>query len=215
MRVALFPLSTVLFPQGVLPLRVFEARYLDMVRDCMRADAPFGVCLITDRRASEVSRTTALADVGCLARIDAWDMKQLGMLHIRAIGQDRFRLLATEVQADGLVMGEIESIEPDDDAPVPLEHRACVDLLSRILDDLRSQLEERRLAEEGTEANEVLSQMPFAQPYDFDSSAWVSNRLCEVLPVPLKAKQKLMELRDAPTRLQIVHTYLKQHAVLA
>jgi hypothetical protein len=215
MRVALFPLSTVLFPQGVLPLRVFEARYLDMVRDCMREGTLFGVCMITDARTSEVSRTTALAEVGCLARIDAWDMKQLGLLHIRAVGQDRFRLLRTQTQADGLVLGDVELIDPDDDAPVPPEHRPCVDLLSRIMDDLRIQFEERRIAEDAPDQDAALAQPPFAEPFHMDSSAWVSNRLCEVLPVPLKAKQRLMELTDAPTRLQIVHTYLKQHSVLA
>jgi Lon protease-like protein len=214
MRVALFPLSTVLFPQGVLPLRIFEARYLDMVRDCMRDGTVFGVCLITDPRASEVSRTTALAEVGCLARIDAWDMKQLGLLHIRAIGQDRFRLRGTEVQSDGLVLGDVELVDPDDDAPVPAEHRPCVDLLARIVDDLRAQIEERRLADDGPGEDEVLGRLPFAEPFHMESSAWVSNRLCEVLPVPLKAKQRLMELTDGPTRLEIVHAYLKQHSVL-
>jgi Lon protease-like protein len=215
MRIALFPLSTVLFPRGVLALRVFEPRYLDMVRDCMRDGTLFGVSLITDPRASDVSRTTALADVGCLAKIDAWDMKQLGLLHIRAIGQDRFRLLETEVQTDGLVVGDIALVDPDDDAPVGPEHRACVDLLMRILDDLRAQYETRRRGEDAQGTDDVLTQLPFAEPFHMDSSAWVSNRLCEVLPVPLKAKQKLMELTDAPTRLQIVHTYLKQHSVLA
>jgi hypothetical protein len=215
MRVALFPLSTVLFPQGVLPLRVFEARYLDMVRDCMREGTLFGVCLITDSRASDVSRTTALAEVGCLARIDAWDMKQLGLLRIRAVGQDRFRLLGTETRADGLVIGDVELIDPDDDAPVPPEHRPCVELLSRILDDLRAQFDERRISEDAPDQDDALAQFPFAEPFHMESSAWVSNRLCEVLPVPLKAKQRLMELTDAPTRLQIVHTYLKQHAVVA
>lgn len=214
MRLALFPLSTVLFPQGVLALRVFEPRYLDMVRDCMREGTVFGVSLITDPRASDTSRTTALAEVGCLARIEAWDMKQLGVLHIRTIGQERFRLLSTETQADGLVVGEASLIDPDDDAPVAAEHRSCVDLLARILEDLRSQFEEKRAGEGSPDANQVLAQLPFAEPYHMDSSAWVSNRLCEVLPVPLKAKQKLMELTDAPTRLTIVHTYLKQHAVL-
>lgn len=215
MRVALFPLSTVLFPQGVLPLRIFEARYLDMVRDCMRDGTLFGVCLITDPRASEASRTTALAEVGCLARIDAWDMKQLGLLHIRAVGQDRFRLLRTEVQSDGLVLGDVQLVDPDDDVPVPAEHRPCVDLLARIVEDLRVQLEERRMAEGGPGESDVLGRLPFAEPFHMDSSAWVSNRLCEVLPVPLKAKQRLMELTDAPTRLEIVHAYLKQHSVLA
>jgi Lon protease-like protein len=215
MQLPLFPLSTVLFPGGVLPLRVFEARYLDMVRDCMREGTLFGVCLITDSRASDVSRTTALAEVGCLARIDAWDMKQLGLLHIRAVGQDRFRLLGKETQADGLVVGDVELIDPDDDAPVPPEHKPCVELLSRILDDLRAQFDERRIAEDAPDQDDALARFPFAEPFHMESSAWVSNRLCEVLPVPMKAKQRLMELTDAPTRLQIVHTYLKQHAVLA
>jgi uncharacterized protein len=215
MRVALFPLSAVLFPQGVLPLRVFETRYLDMVRDCMREGTLFGVSLITDPRASEVTRTTALAEVGCLARIDAWDMQQLGVLHIRAIGQDRFRLLRSETQSDGLLLGDVQLIDPDDDAPVPSEMRPCADLLSRILEDLRGQLERRERSGEAAGESDVLSQLPFAEPFHMDSSAWVSNRLCEVLPVPLKAKQKLMELTDAPTRLQIVHTYLKQHSVLS
>ena len=141
-------------------------------------------------------------------------MKQLGLLHIRAAGQQRFRLLQKESQADGLMLGEVELIDPDDDAPVPPEHRPCVDLLARILDDLRAQFAERQASDDAPEGNDVLSQLPFAEPCHMDSSAWVSNRLCEVLPVPLKAKQKLMELTDAPTRLQIVHTYLKQHSVL-
>lgn len=142
-------------------------------------------------------------------------MKQLGLLHIRAVGQDRFRLLTTQAQADGLLLGDVELVDPDDDAPVPPEHRPCADLLSRILDDVRAQQEERALAEDAGERNDVLARLPFAEPFHIESSAWVSNRLCEVLPVPLKAKQRLMELTDAPTRLQIVHTYLKQHSVLS
>jgi Lon protease-like protein len=142
-------------------------------------------------------------------------MKQLGLLHIRAVGQDRFRLLRTETQADGLVRGDVELIDPDDDAPVAPEHRPCVDLLTRILDDLRAQFEQRRGAEDAPDQDDALARLPFTEPFHMDSSAWVSNRLCEVLPVPMKAKQRLMELTDAPTRLQIVHAYLKQHSVLA
>jgi Lon protease-like protein len=97
---------------------------------------------------------------------------------------------------------------------VPPEHRPCVDLLSRILDDLRGQQEERSRSGDAQDLSDALSRLPFAEPFHLESSAWVSNRLCEVLPVPLKAKQRLMELTDAPTRLQIVHTYLKQHSVL-
>lgn len=213
-RVALFPLATVLFPQGVLPLRVFEARYMDMVRDCMRDGTSFGVCLITDSKGSSTDTVPVTADVGCLTRITAWDMQQLGLLQIRTVGGERFRLLASESQPNGLLIGEIDLIGADEDQPVPLEHRPCVDLLTRIIEDASAQMAEKRRTGEAPDDNPVLTQLPFEEPYRMESSAWVSNRLCEVLPVPLKAKQKLMELTDAATRLEIVHTYLKQHAVL-
>ena len=213
-RVALFPLSVVLFPQGVLPLRVFEARYMDMVRDCMRDETSFGVCLVSDGKGASANGAPATADVGCLARITAWDMQQLGLLQIRTVGGDRFRLLASESQPNGLMMGEIDLIEADEDQRVPDEHRPCVELLTRIIEDMSAQLAEKRRTGEATEGSPVLAQLPFEEPFQMDSSAWVSNRLCEVLPVPLKAKQKLMELTDAATRLEIVHTYLKQHSVL-
>ena len=112
------------------------------------------------------------------------------------------------------MMGEIDLIEADDDQRVPDEHRPCVELLTRIIEDMSAQLAERRRTGEVTEGSPVLAQVPFEEPFQMESSAWVSNRLCEVLPVPLKAKQKLMELTDAATRLEIVHTYLKQHSVL-
>jgi len=212
-RVALFPLSTVLFPQGVLPLRVFEARYMDMVRDCMRNETSFGVCMVGNGKSTGSNGATP-ADVGCLARITEWDMQQLGLLQIRTIGGDRFQLLSSATQANGLIVGEIDLIEADDDQPIPAEHRPCVDLLTRIIEDMSAQLAEKRRTGEADVASPVGEQLPFERPFQMESSAWVSNRLCEVLPVPLKAKQKLMELTDAATRLEIVHTYLKQHSVL-
>ena len=213
-RVALFPLSVVLFPQGVLPLRVFEARYMDMVRDCMRDETSFGVCLVAESKGAGSNGSPATADVGCLARITAWDMQQLGLLQIRTVGGYRFRLRASESQPNGLMVGEIDLIEADEDQRVPDEHRPCVELLARIIEDMKAQLAEKRRTGEATDGSPVLAQLPFEEPFDMESSAWVSNRLCEVLPVPLKAKQKLMELTDAATRLEIVHTYLKQHSVL-
>ena len=146
-RVALFPLSTVLFPQGVLPLRVFEARYMDMVRDCMRDGTSFGVCLVTNSKAS-ADAAPATVEVGCLANIVAWDMQQLGLLQIRTIGGERFRLLASEPQPNGLLIGEIDLIEPDDDQPVPAEHRPCVELLTRIIDDMSAQAAEKKRTDE-------------------------------------------------------------------
>jgi len=207
---ALFPLNAVLFPDGVLPLRIFEARYMDMVRDCMRRDVPFGVCLITS--GSEVGGTARTQSVGCIARIVAWDMEQLGLLHIRTIGGQRFRVLESQVQPDQLQRGAVELIEPDEDSPIDPEHRACAALLTRVIDDVRAQHAERRRT--GQAEGDVMGRLPFEEPFQLDSSVWVGNRLCEVLPVPMKAKQKLMELEDAHTRLEIITQYLRQHAVL-
>lgn len=211
MEIPLFPLSTVLFPGGVLPLRIFEARYMDMARDCLRDDQPFGVCLITDPKANEASRNAATASTGCTASITAWDMKQLGLLHVRAVGRERFNVLSRSSRDNGLMVAEVELLDADQDDSIPAEHLPCVELLRRIIEDLSAQSAERR--REG-QSDDVLSRLPFEEPYQFDSSTWVSNRLCEVLPVPLRAKQKLMELGDGKTRLEIVHKYLRQHAVL-
>ncbi len=210
MRVPLFPLNTVLFPGGVLPLRIFEARYMDMVRDCMKRETPFGVCLIT--AGAETGMQARTENVGCLARIVAWDMEQLGVLHIRTLGEQRFRIDASYAQPDKLQVGDVALIDPDEDVPLSAEHAPCADLLTRVIDDVRAQrAEKRRVGDNGTD---VLDALPFEEPFDLDSSVWVGNRLCEVLPVPLKAKQRLMALDDARTRLDIVSRYLKQHAVL-
>jgi len=209
-NIALFPLNAVLFPAGVLPLRIFEARYMDMVRDCMRRDEPFGVCLIVG--GAETGAAARTENVGCLARIVAWDMEQLGLLHIRTVGGERFRILASQVQPDQLQRAEVELLEPDEDSPIDPEHQACAALLTRVIDDVRAQHAERRRT--GQAEGDVMGRLPFEEPFQLDSSVWVGNRLCEVLPVPMRAKQKLMELDDAHTRLEIVTQYLRQHAVL-
>jgi Lon protease-like protein len=209
MRLPLFPLSTVLFPGGVLPLRIFEARYMDMARDCLRDEQGFGVCMITDPKASEASRTASVAEVGCSAMIGAWDMRQLGLLHVRAVGGRRFRVLASRAESSGLKVAEVEWMDDDTDAPIAPEHAPCVDLLRRVFDDLRAQVAERR--RESADDDDVLSRPPFEEPFHGFGN-WVSNRLCG-LPVPLRAKQKLMELDDGRARLEIVNTYLKQHSV--
>lgn len=201
MKLPLFPLNTVLFPGGVLALRVFEARYMDMVRACLRDGTPFGVCLIADG-AAEVATDAAIEDVGCIARIHQWDMEQLGLLKIRTVGGQRFRVRASQRQADGLLTAEVELIAADEDSPLPPEHQACSRLLTSIVDEVAGKTGEQALG------------APIEAPYRFDSSVWVGNRLAELLPVPLKARQKLMELESAASRIEIIHTYLRQQAVL-
>jgi len=198
-EIPIFPLNTVLFPAGALPLRVFEARYMDMVRDCMQRGAPFGVCLIT--RGREVGEAAQHEAVGCLATIADWDMEQLGVLRIRARGGERFRVRSARVQRDGLIRAVVEPLEPDAYRPVPEQHDACARLLRRIVEDM-------------VEKQPRAIDRMVGEPYLYDCAGWVANRLCEFLPIPAKARQKLMELADPLARLELVHRYLEQHKVL-
>ena len=156
--VPLFPLNTVLFPGGRLPLRIFEQRYMQMAKACLRDHAPFGVCLIREGR--EVGAPAIPADVGTLARIGAWDMPQLGVLHITAVGEQRFRILERRVQPNGLTLGTIELIAADADESVPQSCAGCVKLLARVIEQ-QSGL--------------------FEPPHRLDSASWVSARLAEQL----------------------------------
>jgi len=178
---ALFPLGTVLFPDGLLPLRLFEQRYLEMGKACLRDAAPFGVCRI--REGSEVGAPATPEPVGCVARIVQWDMQQLGVLQIVAQGTQRFRILERRLQADGLARATVELLPEEPDAPVPERLAACRQLLERIA------------AEHGERV--------FAQPFRFESSAWVGARLAEVLPLPGPLKQQLLEL-DGVARLEAI-----------
>jgi len=169
----------VLFPGGRLPLRIFEQRYMEMAKACLRDGAPFGVCLIREGR--EVGGAAVPAEVGCTARIASWDMPQLGVLHVVALGGQRFRIVSRRVQPDGLVRGAVELLPEDDDAPLPASCARCAHLLERVVTEHPALLE---------------------RPYRLDSSAWVSARLAEILPLPPESKQELLELRSALERLE-------------
>jgi Lon protease-like protein len=182
----LFPLNTVLFPGGRLPLRIFEQRYMEMAKACLRDHAPFGVCLIREGR--EVGTPAIPADVGTLARIAAWDMPQLGVLQVTALGEQRFRILERRVQQNGLTLGTIELIEPEADESVPQSCAGCVKLLERVIEQ-QSGL--------------------FEPPHRLDSASWVSSRLTELLPLPLPAKQELLELDNARLRIERLNELLR------
>lgn len=201
--IPLFPLKTVLFPAGVLPLKVFEARYIDMVRDCMKDDAPFGVVLI--KSGQEVGAAAEPETVGTLARIVHWDMPSLGVMLLRTQGEERFRILDTRVLPDNRLEAQVDMIAPDTDAPVSAMHVNCAKALKIVMDDI----EAKGQAQHGESFDSL-----FALPLQFESTAWVANRWCEILPIPLKARQKLLELDDAQARLSIVHQYLQQHRII-
>jgi Lon protease-like protein len=199
----LFPLNTVLFPGGLLPLKVFEARYIDMVRGCLRDKMPFGVCML--QSGSEVAQAGVQATpetVGCLAEILSCDVEQYGLIFLRTRGTQRFRLAEWHAQQDGLLLGHASLIGPD--LPVAGSENlarlaACAEVLERIITTLSERDPEN---------------LPFLEPYDLTDGAWVSNRLGEILPIPMRARQKLMELEDAAARLEIVHHYMLQHGML-
>ena len=182
----LFPLNTVLFPGGRLPLRIFEQRYMEMAKACLRDRTPFGVCLIREGR--EVGAPAIPADIGTLARIAAWDMPQLGVLQVTAVGEQRFRILERRVQANGLTLGTIELIDAEADESVPQSCAGCVKLLERVIEQ-QSGL--------------------FEPPHRLDSSSWVSSRLAELLPLPLPAKQELLELDNARIRIERLNELLR------
>ncbi|MGF6644487.1 Lon protease-like protein [Paraburkholderia sp. GAS33] len=201
--VPLFPLHTVLFPDGLLPLKIFEARYLDMARECLREKTPFGVCLLKSGGEVALPDEPSVPEaVGCLAEIGECDVETFGMLLIRARGTRRFRLLSHRVEASGLLVGMAEPL-PDD---VPLEGNellakfgACAEVLERIIATIRERDPDS---------------LPFAEPFKLEDPTWVSNRLSEVLPIALRARQKLMELPDAGARIDVVHHYMQQHQLL-
>ncbi len=197
---ALFPLRAVLFPGALLGLKVFEARYLDLVSDCLRTRSAFGVVgLKQGFEAGDLSAAVQLEAVGVLARLDEVDAEQAGILRVRCTGLSRFRITAPPVQRDnGLwVAPAVERLA--DDAP-HLPGPAMLQTVQALAEAIR------KLAERGTE--------PFAQPYRLDDAGWVANRWCELLPVPLSAKQKLMELEDPVIRLSLVDGFLRDKKVV-
>lgn len=196
---ALFPLGSVLFPGGLLGLKVFEARYLDLISRCLRTGEGFGVVAL--RQGSEVRRpgeTIDVESVGTLAEILDVDSPQSGILQLRCRGTRRFAVEGLAQQPDGLWTGSAQYL-PDDEsqAPDPAVRRS-VEALRKALEALEAQ---------GAE--------PFLAPLRFGDAGWVANRWCEILPISLAARQKLMALPDPAVRLRLVDDYLHSKGVVA
>lgn len=199
----LFPLNAVLFPDGILPLRVFETRYVDMVRECMKTEAPFGIVKILSGQ--EVGAAAQPEQVGCLARITQWDMQEQGILLLYVRGGQRFRILETRVLADQRLEARIETFAPEATVGITNTHLDCATALKTVIDEIDAK---------GKSEHGETFVSPFARPIQLDDAAWVANRWCEVLPIPLKARQKLLELDDAQSRLAIIRQYLQQHKII-
>ena len=185
-EIPLFPLSTVLFPGGLLPLRIFEARYLDMIGECLREQKGFGICAI--KSGSELGQAARCHAVGTLAMVEDFDRAEDGLLYIVARGVRRFRVLHSRVESSQLLRANVDWLDEDNDEPLPDQHRAMAEFLAQLLQ----------------RAGEPFTRM---QP-GFDSSAWVAGRLAELLPFALGDKQRLLEM-DAPLeRLEAIYSEL-------
>ena len=199
----LFPLGTVLFPGGLLPLRIFEVRYLDMIRRCHKTGAPFGVVSLTQghevRQAGAAQE--AFAAVGTLATLAQVESPQPGLLMIRAEGTQRFRILNRERLKHGLWVADVEHLPDDLPVAVPPDLQGVADALGRLLDTLQAQ------------AGETPEGMPVRTPWQLGDCSWVANRWCELLPLATPLKQQLMELDNPLVRLELVGDLLARNGI--
>lgn len=197
----LFPLSAVLFPDGLLSLRVFEVRYLDMIAKCRKAGAPFGVVSLT--QGSEVRQpgaTEAFAQVGTLATIHDFENPQPGLMLVRATGAQRFRITASDQLKHGLWVADVERLDNDLVVPVPDDLQGTADALQRLIQSLQLKADSP-------------GPMPLLPPWRLDDCGWVANRWCELLPLPVALKQRLMELDNPLVRLELVSDVLTRTGI--
>ena len=179
--IALFPLNIVLFPDGSLPLRIFETRYVDMVRRCMRETQAFGVVLI--REGNEVGPAKTF-DVGTIAKIVDFHQLSDGLLGLSCVGRQRFRIRTRSRQADGLNLAQVGWLAPEPVVAVPARHARLAALLNNVLPQL----------------GEVYTDIEMR----LNDAAWVGHRLAEILPIPLPDKQACLELDDPIQRLDVL-----------
>ncbi len=194
----LFPLKTVLFPGGLLPLKVFEQRYIEMTKACLKDGRPFGVCLLKDGQ--EVNRpglTPAAPDfaaIGTFARITDCDVPQLGILHLKTEGGSRFQVHSHAVTELGLVVGQVTPLQPEATMPLPEAYQPLAALLELLVE---------RVGREN-----------FAATPATGDASWVGYRLAEMLPLPLPIKQSMLEINDCEVRLKVIAQFLKEREVL-
>ena len=186
MKIPLFPLETVLFPGGALPLRIFEPRYLDMISDCMKTESGIGVVLIKDGH--ESGAAAKVHELGTISYISYWHKRNDGMLGITLTGEQRFRVLSTEVKGNQLTMAEVELLPHFEKKQIDYNAEEFIKLLKQII----AQLE---------------------PPYTtmtkhYDDLDWVSARLIELLPIELKDKQKMLVMNDVNERINFLHPLL-------
>jgi hypothetical protein len=187
MEIPLFPLNTVLFPGGVLPLKIFEPRYLDMIGRSLREGLGFGV--VTIREGGETGALASIHQIGTMARIDDWFQLEDGLLGIKAVGESRFLVDAVRRQSDGLNVGSVQFIESEAELSVPDRFRSLVLLLENVLSEMGDHFD--------------------VPERHFEDASWVGYRLAEVLPLSLEQRQLCLEISDPIQRLEYIAPLLE------
>ncbi|HEX2547756.1 MAG TPA: LON peptidase substrate-binding domain-containing protein [Ramlibacter sp.] len=197
----LFPLSAVLFPDGLLTLRVFEVRYLDMIGKCHKTGAPFGVVSLTQGNEVRLPGVTeAFSQVGTLATILDFEQPQAGLMLVRATGVQRFRIQQSDQLKHGLWVADVERVAADMVVPIPDDLKGTSEALQRLIQSLQ--------LKPGNPGP-----MPLQPPWRLDDCGWVANRWCELLPLPVGLKQRLMELDNPLVRLELVSDVLTRTGI--
>ena len=190
-KIPLFPLGTVLFPDGVIALKIFEARYLDMIKQCLREKTEFGVVsIIKNGDSDDLNLPATFSNIGTLAQIEDFDPVQPALYMTKSFGTQRFKLLNSKQEANGLWIGEIELLENDPVTPIPKEHQKVAKLLDEIISVIQSE--------------DLLGEAPFKKPFKTDDCGWVSNRLAELLPISLAQINHLLSQTNPRIRLDLI-----------
>jgi len=189
-KIPLFPLGTVLFPDGVIALKIFEAHYLDMIKNCLREKTEFGVVSIMKDQSVQEDEFLIFSDIGTLAQIEYFDPVQPALYMTKSCGTQRFKLLNSQQEPSGLWIGEVELLENDPIMPIPEEHQGVVKLLNEIISVIQSE--------------DLLEESSLKEPFKIDDCGWVSNRLAELLPISLAQKNHLLAQTNPRIRLDLV-----------
>jgi len=190
-QIPLFPLGTVLFPDGVIALKIFEARYLDMIKQCLREKTEFGVVsIIKNPEVIEEDLSRSFSNIGTLAQIEDFDPIQPALYITKSFGTQRFTLLSSKQEASGLWIGEVTLLENDPFTLIPQEHQKVAQLLDQIITVIQSE--------------DLLGDAPFKKPFKVDDCGWVSNRLAELLPISLAQKNHLLAQTNPRIRLDLI-----------
>lgn len=200
--ISLFPLNTTLFPDGHLPLQVFEVRYLDLIKRCIEHEEEFGVVSLVEGSETRVpDKQETIAAGGTMARITEWTAPMSGLLQISCVGTTRFQVRTAQQLKHGLWVAEVDAVADDMVVPVPAEQQDVANALGALI---RS-LQKKQLS---------IAKMPLAPPYRLDEAGWVANRWCELLRLPPEEKQRLLLQENPVLRLELIQDVLSENGLL-